>query len=192
MGIAVIMDDYNEISKSTIHVRYPDGIWRESYLMWGAWIADQQEYDKLCCETSQRCKQCDAPKNRLHEPHTVFAPRKAKDVERAVRNAAFAGRLPGQAPGQAGPPLFTIGTDPKSKRPRWFPTPACTKKVYEDTRQALGGVHLVENGLWRARHFDYLMQVCSQFALGLLTVCTFSAPLMAISCRSGLQGPHAR
>ena len=191
MGIAVIMDDYNEISKSTIHVRYPDGIWRESYLMWGAWIADQQEFDKLCCETSQRCKQCDAPKNRLHEPHTVFAPRKAKDVERAVRNAAFAGRLPGQ-PGQAGPPLFTIGTDPKSKRPRWFPTPACTKKVYEDTRQALGGVHLVENGLWRARHFDYLMQVCSQFALGLLTVCTFSAPLMAISCRSGLQGPHAR
>ena len=125
----------------------------------------------------------------------MFAPRKAKNVERAVRNAAFAGRLPGQAQGQAGPPLFTVGTDPKSKRPRWFPTPACTKKVYEDTRnlKALGGVHpslveiLLENrdGLWRARHFkfDYLMQVCSWFAPGLFWVCTFFAQLIATRTR---------
>ena len=185
LGLAVIMDDYNAISESTIQLRFPDGIWREAYVMWAAFLADQQEFDKLCCETSQRCKQCEAPKHRLHEPHTVFAPRKAKNVERAVRNAAFAGRLPGQAQGQAGPPLFTVGTDPKSKRPRWFPTPACTKKVYEDTRKALGGVHLVENGLWRARHFkfDYLMQVCSWFAPGLFWVCTFSAQLIATRTR---------
>jgi hypothetical protein len=133
--------------------------------MWGAWIADQQEFDKLCCETSQRCKQCDAPKNRLHEPHTVFAPRKAKDVERAVRDAAFNGILPGRAPG---PPLFTLGTDQKSKRPRWQPTPACTPARYEEAKTALGGVHLVENALWRARHFNYLAQVCSLFVPGLL------------------------
>lgn len=159
LGLAVIMDDYNAISETTITLRFPDGIWREAYLMWSAWIADQQELDKLCCETSQRCKQCDAPKNRLHEPHTVFPPRQAKNVERAVRDAAFAGRLPGKA--RAGPPLFTIGRDPKSKRPRWFPTPACTIKAYEDARKSLGGVHLVENALWRARHYDYLMQVYS-------------------------------
>ena len=64
LGLAVIMDDYNAISETTLRLRFPDGIEREAYLMWSAWIADQQEYDKLCCETSQRCKQCDAPKNR--------------------------------------------------------------------------------------------------------------------------------
>ena len=162
LGIAVIMDDYNAISLSPMDLRFPDGISRLAYVMWAAWIADQQEMDRICCETSQRCKQCVAPKNRLHEPHTVFARRKAKDVERAVRDAAFNGRLPGHAPGQAaGPPLFTLGTDPKSKRPRWLPTPACSTKRYEDAKTALGGVHLIENGLWRARHYDYLMQVCS-------------------------------
>ena len=59
------------------------------------------------------------------------------------------------------------------------------EKVYEDTRKALGGVHLVENGLWRARHFkfDYLMQVCSWFAPGLFWVCTFSAQLIATRTR---------
>jgi len=180
LGLAVIMDDYNAISETTLTLRFPDGVDREAYLMWSAWIADQQEYDKLCCETSQRCKQCDAPKNRLHEPHTVFPPRQAKQVKRAVCDAAFAGLLPGQA--KAGPPLFTIGTDPKSKRPRWFPTLACTKKVYEDVRKALGGVHLVENGLWRARHYDYLVQVYSLFAHGLVLVCTFSAQLITTPC----------
>ncbi len=69
-------------------------------------------------------------KNQLHEQHTVFARRKAKDVQRAVRDTAFNGRLPGQAQGQAGPPLFKLGTDPKSKRPRWIPTPECNKKKY--------------------------------------------------------------
>ena len=112
----------------------------------------------MCCETSQKCKQCVAPKNRLHEPHTMFSQRRAKDVERAVRDAAFKGIVPGQP---AGPPLFTLGIDPKSKRQRWFPTPACTPARYEATRKALGGVHLVENGLWRTRHYDYLMQVCN-------------------------------
>jgi hypothetical protein len=165
LGIAVIMDDYNEISRSTLVLRFPDGIQRESYIMWAGWIADQQEMDRICCETSQKCKQCVAPKNRLHEPHTVFARRNAKDVERAVRDAALNGKLPGLAPG---PPLFKLGTDPRSKRPRWIPTPACTTKRYEDARTALGGVHLIENGLWRARHFDYLMQVYSLFVSGLL------------------------
>ena len=182
LGIAVIMDDYNKISLSPMDLRFPDGVERYAYLMWAAWIADQQEMDRICCETSQKCKQCVAPKNRLHEPHTVFARRRAKDVERAVRDAAFNGIVPGQAPG---PPLFKLGTDPKSKRPRWFPTPACTVARYEATRKALGGVHLVENGLWRTKHFDYLMQVCFLFALGLLWVCRFPLGLLGF-CRLAL------
>ena len=188
LAIAVIMDDYNAISLSPMDIRFPYGIQRFGYIMWAAWIADQQESDRLCCESSQKCKQCVAPKNRLHEPHTVFARRTAKDVERAVRDAAFNGRVPGQAPG---PPLFTLGTDPKSKRPRWFPTPACTTKRYEDTRKALGGVHLVENGLWRTRHFDYLAQVYSLFASSLFWVYTFYAGLTTTPSAAGLQGPHA-
>ena len=55
-------------------------------------------------------------------------------------------------------PLFKRGTDPSSKRSRYFPTAACTPAVYERTRKALGGIHLVENALWRNRHFDYLAQ----------------------------------
>ena len=89
LGIAVIMDDYNKISLSPMDLRFPDGVERYAYLMWAGWIADQQEMDRICCETSQKCKQCVAPKNRLHEPHTVFARRRAKDVERAVRDAAY-------------------------------------------------------------------------------------------------------
>jgi hypothetical protein len=98
LGNAVIMDDYNRISPSPMDIRFPDGLVRYENPMWAAWIADQQEMDTICCETSQQCKQCITPKNRLHEQHTVFAPRKAKDVEGAVRDA-FAGRWPGQAPG---------------------------------------------------------------------------------------------
>ena len=161
LGVAVIMDDYNEIGKTPIRLRFPDGIYRKAYVMMAGWIADQQEQDKMGAETSQRCKQCKCPKDRLHEPHTVWERRKGRDVERAVRRAAFEGRLPGERGLPSMPPLFKLGTDPKSKRPRWMPTAACLQNqtLYEKTRKALGGVHLVENALWRARHYDYLMQV---------------------------------
>ncbi len=92
----------------------------------------------------------------------MFAHHKAKDIERAVQDA-FAGRWPGQAPGQAGQPLFTLRTDPKSKRQHWLPTAVCDRKTYEGVRKALGGMHLIENGLWCARHLDYLHQVYSWF-----------------------------
>ena len=72
LGVAVIMDDYNKISAFPIWLRFPDGIWRRSYIMMAGWLADQQEQDKMCAETSQRCKQCVCPKDRLHEPHTVW------------------------------------------------------------------------------------------------------------------------
>ena len=160
MALDVIIENYNAISLSPMQLRFPDGEIRWTLFMLAGWIADQQEYDKLCCEGSQTCKPCKAPKDRLHEQHTVFAPRKAKEVERAVCNAAFHGRLPGQAAGQkAGPPLFTLGTDAKSKRPRWFPTAACTPARYEEVRKALNGVHLLPNALWGAHYYDYLKQV---------------------------------
>jgi hypothetical protein len=95
LAIAAIMDDYNAISLSPMDICFPYGIQRFGYIMWSAWIAEQQESGRLCCESSQKCKQCVAPKNLLHEPHTVFARRTAKDVERAVRDAAFNGRVPG-------------------------------------------------------------------------------------------------
>jgi hypothetical protein len=119
-------------------LRFPDGNERLTYIMLAGWLADQQELDKSFCETSQSCKQCECPKNRLHEADTVFDLRKGKDVERAVRNV-FAAQLQGKA---QGPLLFKLGTDPKSKRPLWFPTAACTRQVYEDTRTVLNGVHL--------------------------------------------------
>jgi hypothetical protein len=122
--------------------------------------------DRICCESSQKCKQCVAPKNRLHEPHTVFASRDAQDVKSAVLDAAFKGIVPGR-PGRATGPLFTLGTDQKSRQ-RWLPTAACTPARYEEAKGALGGVHLVENALWRARHYNYLAQVCSLFVSSVL------------------------
>ena len=160
------MDEGRSITERPIWLRWPDGIWRLCYLMWAAYIADQQEMDKVCCETSQKCKQCTAPKDRLHEAFTRFPRRSGKDVERAVRDA-FAGKVQGGSQGRqrrlgsavaASMPLFKLGTDPSSRRPRYFPTAACTTAVYERTRKALGGIHLVENALWRNRHFDHLMQ----------------------------------
>ena len=167
LGIAVIMDDYNDISRCPLDLRFPDGIQRLAYIMWAGWIADQQELDRICCESSQKCKQCVAPKNRLHEAHTVFASRDAQDVKSAVLDAAFKGIVPGR-PGRAPGPLFTLGTDQKSKRPRWLPTPACNPARYEEAKAALGGVHLVENALWRTRHYNYLAQVCSLFVSSVL------------------------
>ena len=188
LAVAVIMDRYNEISASPIWLRFPDGIWRRVYIMMAGWLADQQEQDKMCAETSQRCKQCVCPKDRLHEPHTVWERRKGRDVERAVRRAAFQGRLPGERGLPSMPPLFKLGTDPKSKRPRWMPTDACigNKSLYEKARTALGGVHLVENALWRARHYDYLMQVCSGFGPCLGSVwCGFAADCLSRPSRPG-------
>ena len=168
LGLAVIMDEGRDITERAMMMRWPDGVERLTYLIWAAYLADQQEMDKVCCETSQRCKQCAAPKDRLHEAFTVWPRRKGKDVEKAVRDA-FAGKVPcGLGPrGRRGQqllvnathrPLFTLGTDANSKRPRWLPTAACTNAAYERTRTALGGVHLVENALWRNRHYDHLMQ----------------------------------
>ena len=159
MGLELIVEDLNAISNSTVMLRYPDGIVRESYIMLAGSIQDQQELDKLCCEGSQLCKQCSCPKDRLHEAYARFPPRHSKDVEKAVRNAALHGRLPGDRGLPSLSPLFTLGTDPKSKRPRWFPTRACTQKVYAEIRKKLGGVHLVKNAFWGARHYNYLAQV---------------------------------
>ena len=117
MGVAVIMDDYNEIGKTPIWLRFPDGISRLAYIMMAGWIADQQEQDKMCAETSQRCKQCVCPKDRLHESHTVWGRRKGRDVERAVRRAAFEGRLPGERGLPSMPVLFKQEMDRKSRRP---------------------------------------------------------------------------
>ena len=45
--IAVIMDDYNDISRCPLDLRFPDGIQRLAYLMWAGWIADQQELETV-------------------------------------------------------------------------------------------------------------------------------------------------
>jgi hypothetical protein len=159
MGLDLIVEDLNAISDSTVMLRYPDGLERESYVLLAGTIQDQVEMDKLCCEGPQLCKQCSCPKDRLHEAYARFPPRDPIAVEKAVRDAALHGRLPGDRGLPSLRPLFTQGTDPKSKRPRWFPTPACTTKVYEDTRKLLGGTHMVKNALWAAKHYNYLAQV---------------------------------
>ncbi len=58
MGLDVLIEDLNAISETTVMLRYPDGLVRESYVMLAGSIQDQVELDKLCCEGPQLCKQC--------------------------------------------------------------------------------------------------------------------------------------
>ena len=155
MGLSLIVQDLNAIFETTVMLCYPDALERESYIMLAGTIQDQQELDRLCCEGAQNCKQCLCPKGRLHEAHTRFPPRISKDVEKAVRNAALHGRLPGDRGLPSHQPLFTEGLDPKSRVLRWFPTAYCTNKRYEEVRKLVGGVHMVLNAIWAARHYDY-------------------------------------
>ncbi len=48
MGLDLIIEDLNAISKTTVMLRYPDGLIRESYIMLAGTIQDQVEMDKLC------------------------------------------------------------------------------------------------------------------------------------------------
>ena len=56
LGISVIIDDYNDLSSSTLLMRCADGVERWVYTMLAGWITDQQEMDRICADTSQRCK----------------------------------------------------------------------------------------------------------------------------------------
>ena len=60
MGLDLIVEDLNAISDSTVMLRYPDGLERESYVLLSGTIQDQVEMDKLCGEGPQLCKQCSA------------------------------------------------------------------------------------------------------------------------------------
>jgi hypothetical protein len=128
MGLSLIVQDLNAVSETTVMLRYPDGLERESCIMLDGTIQDQQELDRLCCEGAQNCKQCLCLKGRLHEANAWFPPRISKDVEKAVRNAALLvhGRLPGDRGLPTHQPIFTEGMDPKSWVLRWFPTAYCT------------------------------------------------------------------
>ncbi len=52
MGLDVIIEDLNAISETTVMLRYPDVLIKESYIMLAGSIQDQVELpvDKLCCE----------------------------------------------------------------------------------------------------------------------------------------------
>ena len=88
--------------------------------MAAAVVVDQQEQDLLCCEPSQRCKTCPCPRELLHDPPPNLPPRRGRDVQKAVTNAAFKGILPGSAVRHH--PLFKKGIDPFCGKERWFPT----------------------------------------------------------------------
>ncbi len=73
-------------------------------------------------------------------------------MQKAVMNAAFKGIVPGSA--VLHHPLFIKD----SGKERWFPTVDCTRARYEEVLKALGGTHMVENGLRDVEHYDYLVQ----------------------------------
>ncbi len=119
MGLELIIEDLNAISYSTVMLRYPDGLERESYIMLAGTIQDQVEMDKLCCKGPQLCKQCSCPKDLLHEAYTRFPPRDPAAVEKAVCNAALHGLLPGVCPASA--PCSLWERIPRVRDPVGFP-----------------------------------------------------------------------
>ena len=148
----------DDLSKALLECMLADGRWHLCLFLAAGYLADQPEHDTMCCEGSQTCKQCKCPKHRMHEARVKFEPRNGREVEAAVKNAALKGRLPGDRGLPSLQPLYVQRRDPASGRLRWFPTAACTPKVYEDCRKCLGGVHLIENALWRLPLYDYLAQ----------------------------------
>ena len=156
LSLKECMVDLNEISVNPIRMEWANQQVLWTYIMAAAVVVDQQEQDLLCCEPSQRCKTCPCPRELLHDPPPNLPPRRGRDVQKAVTNAAFKGILPGSAVRHH--PLFKKGIDPFCGKERWFPTVYCTRARYEEARKALGGTHLVENGLWEVRHYDYLVQ----------------------------------
>jgi hypothetical protein len=156
LSLDICMEDLNEISLNPLKMQWADGQIRPTYIMAAAYVVDQNEQDLVCCETSQKCKNCACPRNLLHDPPPNLPPRRGRDVQIAVLNAAFKGIVPGSSVRHR--PLFRKDMDPLCGRERWFPTSYCTIARYEETRAALGGVHLVENALWKVRHYDYLVQ----------------------------------
>ena len=154
----VIFEEVDDLAKALQESIWADGELHCSLFLGAGYLEDQPEHDTMCCEGSQTCKQCKCPKNRLHEARSEFEPRTGNEVEIAVKRAALQGRLPWDRGLPSHPPLFAQKRDPTSGRLRWFPTAACTPTVYEACRKRLGGVYLIENGLWRLPLYDYLAQ----------------------------------
>ena len=155
----VIFDEVDDVAKIVIRARWANQLLYLTAFLPAGYLADQPEHDTLACEGAQTvtCKQCKCPKHLMHEARTVFPPRRGQEVETAVRRA-FAGMLPGERGLPFRPPLFEQRLDPASKRIRWYPTATCTTALYEECRRKLGGVHLIENALWRLPFYDYRAQ----------------------------------
>ena len=156
LAMSTIYSELNVISVRARPMKWADQEIRETLVMMAATVGDQPQHDLTCAETSQSCKQCQCPKDLLHDPPPNLPPRRGHEVKAMVCNAALKGILPNTA--VRCPILFTEQVDPQVGCVRWIPTKACTPALYERVRKALGGIHLIHNSQWDLLYYDYLVQ----------------------------------
>jgi hypothetical protein len=142
-----LLEGWNALTENVKVLQWADGVWRKTRILLQGLFSDQPEADTFCCDSSQSCKLCNCPKNKLHLPEE-HSPKYAHAQEVKVHRAAD-GRLNDKAKA-----LYT------RQGAKWTPTAGCNKAAYERQRKALNGTHVMRNRLWGIRGFDVQRMVC--------------------------------
>ena len=147
-----VLQGWDELTSTPKRLLWADGIWRWTQFCFRALLADQPECDTYCCDTSQSCKICTCPKDRLHLPqpgiinYPLKRDYKVQDEVYKAADGVYSNRKP----------LFErMGTGPF-----WRPTIDCNKSAYEKTRVKLNGTHIMPNAFWNRAGFDVQQMVC--------------------------------
>jgi len=144
--LAALLEGWNALTGSTKVLQWADGVWRRTRILLQALFSDQPEADTYCCDSSQSCKLCHCPKNKLHLPEK-HAPKYAHAQETKVHRAAD-GMLNNKAK-----QLFSRHGSV------WTPVEPINKAAYERQRKELNGTHIMHNALWGVRAFDVQQMV---------------------------------
>ena len=142
-----LLEGWNALTENVKVLQWADGVWRKTRILLQGLFSDQPEADTFCCDSSQSCKLCNCPKDKLHLPDE-HSPKYAHAQEVKVHRAAD-GRLNDKAKA-----LYT------RQGAKWTPTAGCNKAAYERQRKALNGTHVMRNRLWGIRGFDVQRMVC--------------------------------
>jgi len=143
--IQALLEGWNTLTQNTKVLQWADGLWRRTRILLTAIFSDQPEADTYCCDSSQSCKLCHCPKDKLHEP-AEFPPKYAYMQETKVNRTAD-----GLLNDKAGCLFRRQGSV-------WTPI-SDNKAAYERQRKALNGTHIMPNAWWGVKAFDVQQMV---------------------------------
>lgn len=152
-----VLQGWDSLTSTVKRLMWADGQWRFTRFFFRALLSDQPETDTFCCDTSQSCKICVCPKDRMHLPlaggwlSTEYPRKLGASVQAAAYKAAD---------GQ-----FSNGTALFDRTgPKWRPNKICNQTTYERIRREhLNGTHIMPNAFWNRAGFDVQQMVCYLF-----------------------------